>query len=141
MTDYISDLLGYKTKTNNHSLIPPKLLFQRIEGLRRGVYIPKGETIGVEYPYDIIRFTFMAIAGDIKNALSYVKFKDEVHKINYILVMVERKINDIYLAVERNKKAKEKLEEMEIDFNPEVADRFVNTEKPKSAELFGDDMW
>lgn len=141
MTGYVTNLLGYKTSDNNYTMKPPASLFQRLEGLRCGEYIPTGKDTGIEYPYDVIRFTFMAMAGNIRSALKSVDFKDESHKINYILVIIEKNINDIYASVLRNKKAKEKLDKMETDFNPEVADRFINTEKPKSAELFGDDMW
>lgn len=141
MTGYVTNLLGYKTSDNNYTMKPPVSLFQRLEGLRCGEYIPTGKDTGIEYPYDVIRFTFMAMAGNIRSALKSVDFKDESHKINYILVIIEKNINDIYMAIERNKKAKEKTESKVITYNPEVVNRFSNTDKPKSAELFDEEMW
>lgn len=137
MTDYVVELLGYK----KDNIKPSKELFMRIEGLRHGLYIPKGQKTAVEYPYDIIRYTFMAMSGVIKEALRTVSFKNEMHKINYILVIIEKNINDIYMSVKRNEMAKKKTEEKKIHIDEDVPNRFVNSEQPKSQDLFDDDIW
>lgn len=137
MTDYVVKLLGY----DKDNIKAPKQLFMRIEGLRCGEYIPTGHKTGIEYPYPIIRYTFMAMAGAINTALKTVSFKNESHKINYILVIIEKNINDIYLAVEKNKKAKEKIQEKVVHIDEDVPNRYINMGQPDSRELFDDDIW
>lgn len=136
LTDYVVKLLGYE-----NNMKPPKQLFMRIEGLRCGEFIPTGHKTGVHYPYPIIRYTFMAMAGAINSALKSVEFKNESHKINYVLVIIEKNINDIYNAVKRNREAKEKLEKKEVYIDLDVPNRFIGTEKSKVSEMFDDDIW
>lgn len=135
--DYVVELLGYKAK----NIKPPKQLFLRIEGLRKGEYIPNGKETGICYPYKIILYTFKLMKGQINNALKSVDFKNEGHKINYILIIIEKNINDILIAVEKNKIAKEKMERKVIIMDSTAKNRFQKTEELKSQELFDDDIW
>lgn len=137
MTDYVVELLEYKAM----GIKAPDILFKRIEGLRHGVYIPKGQKTGICYPYPIIKYTFMAMAGAIKQALRTVEFKDDYHRINYILVIIEKNVNDIYMSVEKNKKAKQKTEEKVIHIDEDVPNRYINLGQPETKELFDEDIW
>ena len=48
------------------------------------------------YPYEVILFTFKFKKRDILAAIQGKTFNDEKHKFNYIMVIVNNSINDIY---------------------------------------------
>lgn len=113
-----NDILGYT------DLKLPKIMILRLKGLREGKFIANKRTKPMaSYPYNVILMTFKVNKYLITSSISNRdKFKDEKHMVNYIMAIVESKINDTYLRMKKVEKVKEQSEKLEI-----------NTENNKSA--------
>jgi len=106
------NILGYPKEINlsKHAVL-------RLKGLSEGKFMSnkKQQQSEVNYGYKTILLTFKFKKQEIINAMSKVEFKDETHKINYIMTIVENSINDIYLRLINNIKHEEKVAEMKIE--------------------------
>lgn len=84
----------------------------RIKGMRIGRYMPKGQnTLGLKggYGFDVI-YTATILASDgIKRALKTVDFKDEKHRGDYIMKIIEDKLPIAQKAVNRRTEEAKKL--------------------------------
>lgn len=120
-----------------------KSMALRLEGLHNGTFMAnKTQKPKASYSYKIIYYTFVLMKKDIQYRLSTMDFKDENHKFNYIMVIIESKINDICMAIQKNKKTEEALNrQTPTVIVVEPVHKFVKAEEPKSAKMFDDDMW
>ena len=94
------------------------------------------------YSYDVILNTFKYCMPEIKKGLSNNRFADESHKFNYILKIVEPKINDVYMRMKNNKKSEEKIEEIDTSIATYVGTEYKPKEKTR--KIFEDefaDLW
>ena len=74
----------------------PKNMVLRLKGLSRGKYIDNRNVPDkANYSYDVIRYTFMTCSMKIQDALKNNTFKNEMHKFNYIMKIVENNIDDV----------------------------------------------
>ena len=88
---YVKNLMGYD---ENQSL--SKHMVLRLKGLLTGKFIEnKNIKDNSNYSYKTILNTFKFCSFDIKNAFRSKSFKDESHKFNYALVIVEKNIYGI----------------------------------------------
>lgn len=88
----------------------------RIQGLRHGKFIANNNTEDMsDYPFDVILNTFKFCQPAIQKALATTNFKDESHKFNYIMKIVESKLNDVYLRMKSAEKAKSKMDRIAIE--------------------------
>ena len=94
------NVMGYD---ENQSLSTTMAL--RLKGLLTNKFI---ENYSIEdtanYSYEVILNTFKYCMPEINNRLRNNNFKDEMHKFNYALKIVEPKINDVYIKMKNNKK-------------------------------------
>ena len=67
------------------------------------------------YSYKVILFTFKFKKRDILAAIQGKTFNDEKHKFNYIMVIVNNSINDIYKRYLRT--LKDKKDTVDDDIN------------------------
>lgn len=111
----------------------PKHMVLRLKGVHKGQHIINNNASAMaEYSFDIILMTFKIHKFDILSAMSKHKFKDEQHRINYIMAIVENKINDTYLRMKKVEKAQENAEEIEIN----IVDENEKAEyKPKTKNI------
>ena len=132
------DIMGYV-----EGMKMGKTLALRLEGLHNGVFMGnKNSKPRANYPYKVIYFTFVLMKKEIQYRLSTMDFKDENHRFNYVMVIIESKINDVVMALLKNKKTTEALErQTPAVVLVEPIHQFVKAEEPKSAKLFDDDMW
>ena len=114
---------------------------QRLKGLRYGQYIRNNNTnILSDYPFDIILFTFKICRPQIIYILTHKDFKDERHKVNYIMKIVESNINDVQNRVNNAKKSSNKITELEQDnLGYEGASYTKKTKEKKNDRL--DKLW
>ncbi len=132
--DYAFNLLGYKSGQKIG-----RTMALRIERLRTGQSTGGKDT--KPYDYKMIYYTFVLKAPQIRQSLATVTFKDEQHKLNYIMVIVENNINDVYTSIQQKKLADEEIKNKTIIVNVDAPNRYQKKREPKSAELFDDNMW
>lgn len=130
------DVLGYD---ENQKLSRSQCL--RLRGLLNGKYIANNNIESTaNYSYEIILLTFKFCMPDIKRSLNAVNFRDETHKFNYILRIVEDNINTVYLKMKKLKKAKEESIKHDVSESVSYENTFKPKEIKKSTGKF-DDLW
>lgn len=129
--EYIrKDIFGYDKNTQL-----PRNLTLRLRGLRHGKFmVNKSKPLG-NYSYKLILITFKMCKLDIIRALTTKKFKAESHKINYVMVIIEDKINDTYIRIKRVENAQEKGERIEINNDNNKAEYKHKTKVIKNSRL------
>lgn len=104
----------------------PKYLALRLRGLKSGQFIAnKNIKTQANYSFDMILKTFKEYRNTILNAVSQKNFKSEQNKINYILAIIERNINDVYLS-------EQKKDKVESQINIDDFSLFINTPEGSS---------
>lgn len=106
---YVKSLLGYD---ENQALSSTMVL--RLKGLLTNKFIENNNIQdGANYSYEVILNTFKFCKLDIDKALRTNNFADEQHKFNYILKIVEKNINTVYIKMKNIEKSQEKIEEID----------------------------
>jgi hypothetical protein len=109
--EYVKQLMNYD---ENQAL--SKYMILRLKGLLTSKFIEnKNIKDNSNYSYKVILATFKYCSPSILNALRVNNFKDENHKINYILKIVERNINDVYLKIRNSERAKEEARSVTVE--------------------------
>lgn len=129
-----NDILKYE---KNMKL--PTWFVLRLKGLRNGKFVANKntKTLG-DYTFKMISMTFKINKFEIINAISNnSKFKDERHRINYLMIIVENKINDTYMRLNKLKKSEENGESIEINVNEDKAEYRKKTKEVKNNRLKG----
>lgn len=86
----------------------------RLKGLLQGKYCANNNiTNKANYSYETILNTFKFCNADIQKSIKFKSFKNEMHKFNYILKIVEPKINDIYIRMQNVTKAKDDIHRLD----------------------------
>lgn len=112
----------------------PKNLVLRLKGLRQGKFMANNNTKKMaNYDFKIILLTFQMYKSVIKNSISNKdKFKNETHMINYIMTIVENKINDVYHMMKKKEKIEDKTDRLEININTDNEENNKAKYKTKS---------
>lgn len=120
-----SNIMGYD---DNQALSSTMVL--RLKGLQTNKFIEnKNIEDGANYSYEVILNTFKYSSVDIQKALRSNNFKDESHKFNYVLKIVEKNINTVYMKMKNLKKAKEEAETSTINAPTHTGAEFKPKEK------------
>ena len=99
-----SNIMGYD---ENQALSSAMVL--RLKGLLTNKFMENGNIKdGANYSYEVILNTFKFCSPDIQKALRTNNFKDEMHRFNFVLKIVERNINTVYMRMKNAEKAKRK---------------------------------
>ena len=131
---YVKNLLGYD---ENQALSSTMVL--RLKGLLTNKFIENGNIADTaNYSYETILNTFKYSSLDIKKALRTNNFKDESHKFNYILKIVEKNINTVYVKMKNTERAKEEAKNITVNVPTHVGAEFKPKEKKK--DKFSD-LW
>ena len=111
----------------------------RLKGLLTNKFMEnKNIESTANYSYETILNTFKYSSLDIKKALTTNTFKDEMHKFNYILKIVEKNINNVYIKMKHVEKAKEEAKNTTIEAPVHVGAEFKPREKKKDRFT---DLW
>lgn len=120
----------------------PKFMIYRLRGLHKGNFIANKKTKPMaHYGYDVILLTFKICKPDILKAMRNKTFKDEQHKFNYIMTIIESNINDVVLRLKRKQRHKEQIKKMDIS---QIERQNIAKYRKKSKELKNDrlkDLW
>ena len=91
------------------------------------------------YSYEVILNTFKFCSPQISRALRTNNFKDEMHKFNFVLKIVERNINDVYIRMKNIEKAREEAKKIVIEAPINTGAEYKPREK-KNKDKFND-LW
>lgn len=106
-----SNIMGYD---ENQALSSTMVL--RLKGLLTNKFIENNNIESTaNYSYETILNTFKFCSPDLYKALRTNSFKDEMHRFNYVLKIVEKNINTVYLRMKNVEKTKEEAKNTTID--------------------------
>ncbi len=119
----------------------PKILALRLKGLSNGVFIANTNIRPLaSYEFEDILLTFKMYKLDILIAIrDKSKFKDENHRINYVMVIIENKLNEVVIKRKKIEKEKSRAESVEIQ-NNDVKANYIRKTKSKKNDKFKD-LW
>ena len=105
------EIFGY-----DKSISLSKYCILRLKGLRNGKFIANNKLSGDgNYTYKEILIVFKLTRGKTLNYLSNsLNFKDEQHKINGVMFIVENEINEIVLKLRSAKKQQDNVVNVEV---------------------------
>lgn len=127
----------YEILEYDKSLKFPRQLVLRLKGLNKGQFIAnKKAEQQAEYSYETILLTFKLCKSKIRNYLhdNSVKIKDESHKINIIMLFVEKEINDVYLRIKAKEELQNKIDNLELDNQCHKGAEYKNNSEIKQNE-------
>ena len=129
-----SNIMGYD---ENQALSSTMVL--RLKGLLTNKFIENNNIQSTaNYSYETILNTFKFCSPDIYKALRTNAFKDESHKFNYILKIVEKNINNVYIRMKNAEKAKEEAKNATIEAPTHTSAEFKPRENKKDKFT---DLW
>ena len=123
---YIHDvIMGYDEKT-----ALDRYFVLRLKGLKEGKFIANNKTkLYGEYTFQEILATFMYCKSEIVKGLTFNDFKDNQHKINYIMFLVELQLNMIRERIRNKPKEEKQIEQIEIVEQSKI--KYVNKKDKK----------
>lgn len=128
------NIMGYD---DNQALSSTMVL--RLKGLLTNKFMENGKIeASANYSYETILNTFKYSSLDIQRALRTNNFKDESHKFNYILKIVEKNINTVYVRMKNAEKAKEEAKNTTVEAPTHTGAEFKPREKKKDKFT---DLW
>lgn len=124
---YVKRLLNYD---ENQALSSTMVL--RLKGLLTNKFMENNNIESkANYSYETILNTFKYCSPDIQKALRTNNFKDEMHRFNYILKIVEKNINTVYIKMRNVEKAKEEARSTTIEAPVHTGAEFKPRENKK----------
>lgn len=120
----------------------PKYMILRLKGLSEGKFIAnKYVKPMAKYEYKHILYTFKINKIKLIEIVRSSKFKDEQHKFNTIMLIVEKDINDVVSRLNQKVKSEEKIEKIDLkNITYEGAEyKNKNNDKKLNDEL--DKLW
>lgn len=128
------NIMGYD---DNQALSSTMVL--RLKGLLTNKFMEnKNIEASANYSYETVLNAFKYSSLDIQRALRTNNFKDESHKFNYILKIVEKNINTVYVKMKNAEKAKEEAKNTTIEAPTHTGAEFKPREKKKDKFT---DLW
>lgn len=123
---------------DSNQALPSKMVL-RLKGMMNGKFMANGSTKDMaNYSYDVVLNTFKYSMPDIQRALGSVSFKDESHKFNYVMKIVEGNLNDVYMRMKGAERAREEMLKEESSIVPHKAVEY--RPKKKDKDKFSD-LW
>ena len=129
-----SNVMGYD---ENQALSSAMVL--RLKGLLTNKFMEnKNVEATANYSYETILNAFKYSSLDIQRALRTNNWADEMHKFNYVLKIVEKNINTVYMKMKNLEKAKEEAKNTTVEAQTHVGAEFKPKEKKKDKFT---DLW
>lgn len=128
------NVLGYD---ENQSLSRTMVL--RLKGLLSNKFIANNNIDDTaNYSYKVVLNTFKFCMPDIQRGFKNNLFKDEGHRFNYVLKIVENNLNTVYLRMKNADKVKKEIENKKVDIPVYNSAEYKPKEKAK--DRFAD-LW
>jgi hypothetical protein len=117
----------------------PTFLAIRLKGLKEGKFICNNSTQQqASYDYKTILYTFMLCKNTIVAYLhnNQTKFQDdENYKINFIMKVIEKEINDVYLRLKNKKESINKIENKDMSNQINESAEYITKSKTVNEKL------
>ena len=124
---YVKNIMGYD---ENQALSNAMVL--RLKGLLTNKFMENNNIQSTaNYSYETILNTFKFCSPDISRALRTNNFHDEQHKFNYLLKIVEKNINTVYMRMRNAQKAKEEAKNTIVEAPTHTGAEFKPRENKK----------
>jgi len=131
---HVKNVMGYD---ENQALSSTMVL--RLKGLLTNKFIENNKIESTaNYSYETILNAFKYSSLDIQKALRTNNFKDEMHRFNYLLKIVEKNINTVYMKMKNAEKAKEEAKNTAIEAPTHTGAEFKPRENKKDKFT---DLW
>lgn len=128
------NIMGYD---DNQALSSTMVL--RLKGLLTNKFIENNNIQSTaNYSYKTILNAFKYSSLDIQKVLRVNNWANEMHKFNYILKIVEKNINTVYMRMKNAERAKEEAKSMTVDMPVHTGAEFKPREKKQ--DRFSD-LW
>lgn len=135
--EYVKKILGYD---ENQAL--SKTMVLRLRGLLSNKFIANNNIEDTSnYSYKVVLNTFKFCTLDIQNRLRNNFFKDESHKFNYILKIIESNLNTVYMKMKSAKKAKDEANSHDISDAVEYVNTFKSNDNSTKKDNKYNDLW
>ena len=122
---YVKSLLGYD---ENQAL--SKAMVLRLKGLLTNKFMEnKNIASTANYSYEVILNAFKYSSFDIQRALRTNNFQDEQHKFNYLIKIVEKNINTVYMKMKSVEKAREEAKSVTVEIPTHTGAEFKPRER------------
>lgn len=131
---HVKNVMGYD---ENQALSTTMVL--RLKGLLTNKFIENGNIVSTaNYSYETILNAFKYSSLDIQRALRTNNFKDEMHRFNYLLKIVEKNINTVYIKMRDAERAKEEAKNTTVEAPTHTGAEFKPRENKKDKFT---DLW
>ena len=131
---HVKNLMGYD---ENQALSNTMVL--RLKGLLTNKFMENNNIQSTaNYSYETILNTFKFCSLDIQRALRTNNWANEMHKFNYLLKIVEKNINTVYIRMRNIQKAKEEAMNTTIEAPTHTGAEFKPRDKKKDKFT---DLW
>ncbi len=92
----------------------------RLKGLETGQFMAnKNQAVQAKYSWDDILATMKLCRGMVDRYIKSTSFKDEQHKVNGVMVILDNNINSIVRAVQKKNRNENKIESINLDHQQE----------------------
>ena len=91
------------------------------------------------YSYKTVLNTFKYCSLDIQRGLCSNSFRDERHRFNYVLKIVESNLNTVYTRMKNAVKAEEKTQTMDVKTATHTGASYQRKTKETSSNL--EELW
>lgn len=113
--DELYNYVRYKVLGYDHNQSLSRTMVLRLKGLLSNKFIENNNIEDTaNYSYSIVLTTFKFCSLDIQRGLRSNSFKDENHKFNYIIKIVEGNLNTVYLRMKKAEQSKSQTENMDM---------------------------
>ena len=140
LCEYIKlQILGYPDEMKF-----PKDLVYRIRGLSEGkLYSNKKTQNQAKYDFKTILYTCKICRPKIVKYLNdnQTKIQDEHHKINLVMMFIEKEINDVYLRLQQAKKTQDKVKDIKMDNQINQGADYQSQSKDTNTDKKLKDLW
>lgn len=112
--EYVHD----KVMSYDETIKLSKQMVLRLKGMTTGQFMAnKKQKINAQYDYKTILITFKMCLPQILQSfeLNKTAFKNEMHRFNYAMTIIDNNINDVVIRLGKAKKAEEKTENIKLD--------------------------
>ena len=131
---HVKSLMGY-----DESQALSRNMVLRLKGLSTNKFMENKKIADTaSYSYEVILNTFKYCSPELQKVLRTNRFNDENHRFNFILKIVERNINNVYMKMKSIEKAKEEAKNTMVEIPTHIGAEFKPRKKKK--ERFSD-LW
>lgn len=130
-----TEVMGYD---QNQSLSSEMVL--RLKGLLSNKFMENNYIQDTaSYSYKTVLNTFKYCSLDIQRGLRSNSFRDERHRFNYVLKIVESNLNTVYTRMKNAVKAEEKTQTMDVKTATHTGASYQRKTKETSSNL--EELW